>query len=208
MSPVRNLFPFFSVLRVKIITELNNELINQYKISNGMSKGFTLIEIMVVVSVIVVISAIVIFNIGLEKQNSALFRSAQKLSLDLRRTQSFALSSKNYKTSGIPCGWGVHFTGANSTSYIIFADSAVLPDCSDRDFIRAANGTEDFETINLESGIKISSLSGNLSDAVFTPPDPIVRFTPDQALVTIVLMNKNSATRKVNVNKAGLVSFQ
>ncbi|MDO8676384.1 MAG: prepilin-type N-terminal cleavage/methylation domain-containing protein [Candidatus Azambacteria bacterium] len=183
--------------------------------------GFTLIEIMVVVSIIVVISAIVIFNIGLEKQNSALFRSAQKLSLDLRLAQSFALSSKVYKknsngtscvssstTTCVPCGWGAHFNGINSNSYVIFADLAAAIDCSNRDFVRAGNGTEDFETINLEAGIKVSSLSGNLSDIVFTPPDPTVRFTPDQALVVIVLMNKKSATRIINVNKTGLVSSQ
>ncbi len=170
--------------------------------------GFTLIELLVTSSIIVIISTIVIFNIGLERQNSALFRSAQKLSLDLRRAQSFALSSKTYKTTGVPCGWGMHFNGINSTSYVIFADLAAATDCSNRDFVRAGSGTEDFETINLEAGIKVNSLSGNLSDIVFTPPDPIVKFTPDQISATIVLINKNSDSRIINVNKVGLISFQ
>lgn len=168
--------------------------------------GFTLIELLVVVSIIVVISAIVIFNVGSERQNSALLRSSQKLSLDLRRAQSFALSSEVYKTASVPCGWGVHFNGAGSTSYIIFADSAVSPDCSNRDFIRAGNGSEDFETINLESGISVNSLSGNLSDVVFTPPDPTVNFTPDQTSASVILINKNGATRLININKTGFIS--
>ncbi len=168
--------------------------------------GFTLIELLVVVSIIVIISAIVIFNVGFERQNSALLRSSQKLSLDLRRVQSFALSSKTYKTSGVPCGWGVHFNGAGSTSYIIFADLASAQDCLNRDFIRASNGSEDFETVNLEGGIKVNSLSNNLSDVVFSPPEPIVNFTPNQTSASIVLINKNGATRTININKTGFIS--
>lgn len=171
-----------------------------------MNNGFTLIEILVVLVIIIIITSVVIFNIGNERQNSALLRSAQKLSLDLRRAQSFALSSKVFKTSGVPCGWGAHFNGVNSDSYIIFADLAVNQNCSDRDFIRAANSSEDFETVNLEPGITVSSLSSGLSDIVFTPPDPTVNFTPGQTSAGVTLINKNSATRVIIVNKTGLIS--
>ncbi len=174
--------------------------------SDTPSKGFTLIEMLVVTAIIVVITGVVIFNVGSERQNSALLRSAQKLSLDLRRTQSFALSSKTYKTSGVPCGWGVHFNGADSTIYVVFADMAAAADCSDRDFIRAGNGSEDFETVNLEAGIKINSLSNNLSDIIFTPPDPTINFFPDQTFASIVLINKNDATRLISINKKGFIS--
>lgn len=171
-----------------------------------MNRGFTLIEMLVVLAIIVIITGVVIFNIGGERQNSALLRSAQKLSLDLRRAQSFALSSKVFKTSGVPCGWGAHFNGVGSDSYIIFADLAVNQNCSDRDFIRAANGSEDFETVNLESGITVSGLSSGLSDVVFTPPDPIVTFTPSQTSASVTLINKNSATRAITINKTGFIS--
>ncbi len=173
---------------------------------NNIFTGFALIEVLVVLAVIVIITGVVIFNIGSERQNSALLRSAQKLSLDLRRVQSFALSSKVFKTSGVPCGWGAHFNGAGSDNYVVFADLAVSQNCSDRDFVRAANGSEDFETINLESGITISSLSSGLSDIVFTPPDPIVTFTPSQVSVNIILINKNSTIRSITINKTGFIS--
>ena len=174
--------------------------------SNTTSKGFTLIEMLVVSAIIVVITGIVIFNIGAERQNSALFRSAQKLSLDLRQVQSFAISSKVFKTSGVPCGWGAHFNGVSSKSYVIFADLAVNQNCSDRDFIRAANGSEDLETVNLESGITVSNLSGGLTDVIFTPPDPTVTFTPAQTSAIVTLINKNSATRAITINKTGFIS--
>ena len=172
----------------------------------NINRGFTLIELLVVVSIIVILAGIVIFNVGTERQNSALLRSAQKLSLDLRHAQSFALSSKVYKTAGVPCGWGVHFNGLGSTNYIIFADMAAAADCSSRDFIRAADGSEDFETINFDTGINISSFGNNLSDIVFSPPDPMVNFTPGQTSASIVLINKNGATRTININKTGFIS--
>ena len=176
---------------------------NNFKVN---SNGFTIIELMVVIAIIVIISAIVIFNVGSQHQNSALLRSAQKLSLDLRLAQSFALSSKTYKTISVPCGWGLHFNGIGSTNYVIFADLAVNPNCSDRDFVRAADGSEDFETVNLESGVNINSLSGNLSDVVFNPPDPTVSFTPGQTSTSIILINKDGATRTININKTGFIS--
>src|SRR3989344_3146611 len=175
-------------------------------LKNNIPKGFTLIEMLVVLAIIVIITGIVVFNIGTERQNSALLRSAQKLSQNLRRAQSFTLSSKVFKTSGVPCGWGAHFNGTGSNSYVIFADLAVNQNCSDRDFIRASNGSEDFETVNLESGITVSSLSGGLSDIVFTPPQPSVTFTLDQTTASIVLVNKSGAIRAVSVNKVGFIS--
>ncbi len=171
-----------------------------------MNKGFTLVEVIVAMAIIAIITGIVIFNFGTERQNSALLRSAQKLSLDLRRAQNFALSSKDYKTSGIPCGWGMYFNGAGSASYIVFADMAAAADCSNRDFIRAADGSEDFEVANFEAGITISSLSNNLSNIVFSPPDPTVNFIPDQTSAGIVLINKNGATRAITINKTGFIS--
>lgn len=170
------------------------------------SAGFTLIELLVVLAIIIIITGIVVFNIGSERQNSALFRSAQNLSLNLRRAQGYAFSSKIFRSAGVPCGWGVHFNGVNSTNYVLFADLAVNQNCSDRDFIRAADGSEDFETINLETGITVSVLSGNLSDVVFTPPDPKVTFTPAQSSASITLINKNSLTRLININKTGFIS--
>lgn len=171
-----------------------------------MNRGFTLIEMLVVLAIIILLTGIVVFNVSTERQNSALLRSAQNLSLNLRRAQTYALTVKQFKTYGVPCGWGVHFNGADSTSYVIFADLALAADCSDRDFVRAVNGSEDFETVNLETGVTVSSLSNNLSDVVFSPPEPSVTFTPNQTVAIVTLINKNSSTRAININKTGFIS--
>lgn len=171
-----------------------------------MNKGFTVVEMLVVLSIIGIITGMVIFNVGSQQRNSALLRSAQNLSLNLRRIQNFALSSKTFKTSGVPCGWGIHFNGVGSKSYVIFADKAASVNCSDRDFARAADGSEDFENINLDAQITVSSLSGGLSDIVFSPPEPSVVFIPNQTTVSVILSNRDSATREVRINKTGFIS--
>ncbi|MBI4919737.1 prepilin-type N-terminal cleavage/methylation domain-containing protein [Candidatus Azambacteria bacterium] len=171
-----------------------------------MNKGFTLIEMLVALSIIIIITGVVVFNIGSERQSSALLRSAQNLSLDLRRVENYALSSKVFKTAGVPCGWGIHFNGVGSTNYIIFADSAPSQDCSNRDFKRAGDGSEDFEVVNLNAGIQIGILSGNLSDIVFSPPEPSVAFIPDQTTAIITLMGKDFSTRAITINKTGYIS--
>ena len=161
---------------------------------------------LVILSIIGIITGIVIFDVGSQRRNLALLRSAQNLSLNLRRVENFALSSKTFRTSGVPCGWGVHFNGAGSTNYIIFADKAVNADCSDRDFARAADGSEDLENINIDLQITFSSLSGGLSDVIFSPPEPSVVFAPNQTTATIVLVNKSGATKTIIINKTGFIS--
>ncbi|KKT17211.1 MAG: hypothetical protein UV98_C0015G0011, partial [Parcubacteria group bacterium GW2011_GWB1_43_6] len=39
--------------------------------------GFTIIELLIVIAIIGIITGIIVFNIGAERQNSALLRSAQ-----------------------------------------------------------------------------------------------------------------------------------
>ncbi len=170
--------------------------------------GFTILEVLVVLSIVSLFTGMTIFSVVSERQSSSLFRSAQNLSLNLRRAQNYALSSKNFKNSGVPCGWGVHFNGVNLSSYVIFADSVPAgSDCQNQDNKRNSDGSEDFETVKFESGIKISSLTDNFSDVVFSPPAPTVVFSSSgRSQVSIVLTNRDAATRTVTVNTTGFIS--
>lgn len=172
------------------------------------NSGFTILEVLVVLGIVSLFTGMTIFSVVSERQSSSLFRSAQNLSLNLRRAQSYALSSKNFKNSGVPCGWGVHFNGQNSLSYIIFADSVpVGSDCQNQDNKRNGDGSEDLETVKFESGIKISSLTDDLSDVVFSPPTPtVVFYSSGRPEINIVLVNRDAATRTVTVNTTGFIS--
>ena len=175
-----------------------------------MNKGFTVVEIVVVLGIMAVITGIVLFNVGSEKQNAALFRSAQNLSLNLRKAENNALSSKVFKDSKVPCGWGIHFNGVDSTSYTIFADTTKAQNCFGRNY--KMDSGEELETVNLEAGVKIKSITNSTSDVVFIPPAPLVRFTSfyggqnTNDTMDIILINKNSSTRTIAINKTGFIS--
>ncbi|MDO8743196.1 MAG: type II secretion system protein [Candidatus Azambacteria bacterium] len=176
-----------------------------------MNKGFTVVEIVVVLGIMVIITGIALFNAGSEKQDSALFRSAQNLSLNLRKVENNALSSRVFKDR-VPCGWGVHFNWPDLTSYTIFADTAIN-DCDgvDRDYKRDAGGSEDLVIVNFEAGIKIDGITNNVADIVFIPPAPSVVFTSSSGqeaidAVQIILSNKKFSTREITINAAGFIS--
>jgi prepilin-type N-terminal cleavage/methylation domain-containing protein len=86
-----------------------------------MSKGFTLVELLAVISIIVLLTSITLPNYRTGDQNMSLERSAHKLSLDLRRAQGMAVSVSSFEGE-YPFGYGIYFNLNQSDSYIIFAD--------------------------------------------------------------------------------------
>lgn len=168
----------------------------------GDEAGFTLVEMIVTLSIAAIVTALVIGNLGTVRFRLALTRSAQRLSLDLHRAESDSLTSREFKTSGVPAGWGMHFYGAGSTSYTIFADLG-----NPGDNIRAADGSEDLESFNFEPGVTMTS--SNITDIVFIPPDPTIIFTPAVISASIVLSTiDGSLTRTVTINKFGAIPVQ
>lgn len=162
--------------------------------------GFTLIELIVVLAIVVIMASIIMIDYGANRLKLALLRSAQKLSLDLHRVETYSLTSKEFQASGVPDGWGVHFYGANSTSYTIFADKN-----PGNDNIRDPNGTEDLETLNFETGVKVSSA---VTDVVFIPPDPDVVINNNPALTSVsITLTNGSLTRTITINKFGAITI-
>ena len=198
MTKIQNPKHWFRKLEFKIS--------NLFRISNfefRISKGFTLLELLVVVAVIIILTAIVLPNYRSGDKGLALQRSASKLAQDLRRTQEMSMSAR--KASGsVPDGFGIYFNIASPNSYILFAD---FNDNHHRD-----GGDQDLETINLESKIRISNLSPAASfSIVFAPPDPTVWINDLSsgvvAQITLSIENNPSNYQIISVNNAGLVSI-
>lgn len=162
-----------------------------------MSKAFTIIELLVVVSIIVLITALTLPNYRQNDNQLAIQRSAHKISQDLRRAQEFAIAAKEFNGS-IPGGYGVYFDLNQADRYIIFADL-------DGDHKYDSNEKE--EEIVFESSVVLNSLSpvdrGSLN-IFFVPPDPVIQFFPDAATASINI-KAETLQETVQVNKAGLI---
>ncbi len=171
-----------------------------------MNKGFTLIEILVVVSIIILLTAITLPHLRAGEEQLALQRSGHRLAQDLRRAKEMAMSAKEFP--------GVHpeFIGAygikfreNSSEYILFADlnnDGVFSD------------PEEIERLTLEEGVTIQALFPVAADIlmiVFIPPDPSISIQPPLitgfAAITIAGAPDLSSII-IKVNQAGLISIE
>ncbi len=91
-------------------------------------KGFSLIEMIVVLGIIAVLGTMLKLNFRSSATNTAArHQTAFTVVSDIRRAQSMAVSGSGYQ--GTPaCGFGVHYV--SPTSYLLFARKLVGGVCS------------------------------------------------------------------------------
>lgn len=181
------------------------------------NKGFTLIEITIVVTIIALLGTIFVANYRGGERQFALKRSAHKLSQDLRGAQEMAMSSQTTPLEFGPetfpkGGYGIYFE-EGADSYILFAD------CDGDGLYDGTGGSlscvaateitpypEKIEEIFFEEGISIDSLfpvSPNIS-LTFFPPDPILIIKPTSNSASVVL-SFDGQTKTVSINSVGLI---
>lgn len=163
-----------------------------------MKRGFTLIEMMIVITISAVLMAMVLFyGRGGEKQIILLTEQA-KLVNTILRSKSLAVQTFNQPRR--PCGYGVHFV---PNGYVLFKDLAEDCAMSDKKY---SGPDEEVENITLNKVVKF--LPPPLLDILFIPPDPTVILIPPQseAVLTIATLDETSSL-KVKVTEAGQVTF-
>ncbi|MDD5032767.1 MAG: prepilin-type N-terminal cleavage/methylation domain-containing protein [Candidatus Pacebacteria bacterium] len=131
--------------------------------------GFTLIELMVVVSVITIITAIIAANYKEGEKKYNLSQAAQRLASDIRRAQNLAISGIDVKEQY--CGYGIIFPSSGDY-YSVYAD--VSPECATSNNIYDA-GDYILETVYLPSGISYQYPPSSF-DIFFKPPRPTTFF--------------------------------
>ncbi len=178
-------------------------------------KGFTLIEILVVMGIIVFFTGLVLVNYKTGGNKFALQRSVNKLAQDIRRAEQMAMSMKKFScSSGELRGYGIKFDKTLTTyNYKIWAK---------------CNSSNEETTIDgaIEKGVSISELNSKKSGSpdafydiffvFFYPPDPNVDFEDidgnniDADIVEIILEVKDSSfpSMSITINKAGLVEIE
>ena len=179
-----------------------------------MNKGFTIIELLVVISVIIILTAIVLISYRSGQQQFALQRSANKLAQDIRRTQEMAMSARECThptacpAGGVPLGgYGIYMEKEASQirNYKIYADG---------DNNEKYDSGEEIETIYLEDGVEFQSVQpANKMSVNFKPPDPTIELRDqtgaDKTNVTIIiaLTADSSKTKTILVNRAGRIEI-
>ncbi len=181
------------------------------------SKGFTLLEITVVIAIIILLSTIFLANYREGEKRFALQRSAYKLAQEIRRTQEMAMSSQKFEDSFPKGGYGVYLT-KNSNSVIIFADcdgngsyslAGSAPTCAEATATNPYWKGEEIEEFYFEKGIYIlnllpSSPEDSLS-ITFFPPDPEITINPTADYASITLTFDGQSQKTITVNKTGAI---
>lgn len=175
-------------------------------------KGFTIIEMLVIVGIMLLMSGVLIIYSRSGETASVVIRQAAKMVSDINRTKNLAITTASFKTSEgsmvHPCGYGVYFDSVNEPNrYIIFAD--LSSDCDVSDHIRPIDGLSDLETIPLTTPLAISNK--NINQVFFLSPDPTVFLGSEEGgeikTGEITIKAPNSETEvKVKVSKTGQVS--
>ncbi len=160
--------------------------------------GFTLIEMLVVISITALLSSVLIIYSRIGERQILLFREQAKIINMILKSKSLALQT--YVSGEKTCGYGVHFEAPRSA--ILFRD--LSDDCSASDNVYSG-ASEDFEKLSLDGLISFSAI--DFTDILFIPPDPQVRLNPAQSSGNISIKAIDSdAVVKVKINSAGQVS--
>ncbi len=183
------------------------------------NKGFTLVEILVVIFIIILMSGMIFANYRQSGQQFALQRSANKLAQDIRRAQQMAMSAKEYRGEVPVGGYGIYFwpnpnpPPPNDRKYILFGNRDI-----DNHTYNSGSDYE-IEVISVEKGVKIADIKidGNSKAKMhisFIPPDPQVWIVPPEggggsgAEIILALEQDLTKTKIIKVNKAGLIEIE
>ena len=130
-------------------------------------RGFTLIELMVVVFIMMVISSIILWNNSKYSSDTIVTNVTYEIALEIRQAQQYGISVHNIEgevggnTNPDPTafnfGYGVHFSGSGLnpiTSFILFADNGNNGSSITNDG-KYDSGDTVVDTFNLPQGVKI-----------------------------------------------------
>lgn len=144
-------------------------------------RGFTLVEMMVVLAIIVIVTVIALLGQSSFNRSLVLTETAYTIAFSIRQAQFLGISGRTVAGSA-DAGYGVFFADSQTTSYRMFADTipartgniqsaSVCPgrsvasgqEAKPGDCIRN-NQTEDVTTYNLNNGFKIAKFCGIYSN--------------------------------------------
>ena len=193
------------------------------------AKGFTLIEVVVAIGVMAIISSLMLANFPRFNKQISVEREASKLTLSLRKAQSYALAVREFSPvfNDDPfCvnppvkfpGYGIFAKISDPAHYFIYGDA----NCSK--YYENTLLEEAVEIVNIEGSIKISSIKGydaavcsggcDLSELsiLYVRPGPTILINgsgADYNFVEIYLRSSDgTVSKKVVVRTTGQVAIE
>ncbi len=144
-----------------------------------MSKGFTLIEMIVSIAIISGVTALFIANYHSAGKRSDLVMTAQEVVADLHAAQSNTLGLTKYNTLVPPGGWGINFDRI-ANSYTLFADLNAPGTSGYREYDSGTEGDGSYgarhiqlpDTIQIYQIKTANNQTYDLANVTFLPPDP------------------------------------
>ena len=170
-------------------------------------KGFSLMEITIVIFILSVAAVIIVSQYSSSRSSKALYLGSKQIVNDVRITQNYTFSALE-TTGGNPSGgYGIRFSN-NSNSYLIFAD---------KNSNKAYDAGEDYQTINFPNSVKIISLKIGATnydeiDIVFTSPygevyiDGVNKNISDNFVNLEIEISNSAGAKIINVNSSRRVN--
>ncbi len=141
------------------------------------SRGFTLIEMLVVLAIITIITTIAVTSQSSFNQTLLLTNAAYDLGINVRQAESYGVSSRAFLSGGVStvnAGYGLDFTSGNLGAYTLFADiarggtipswcpvgSAGTPDAKPGDCLYESGFGEAVQTYTFTRGFSLSKFCG------------------------------------------------
>jgi len=180
-------------------------------------KGFTLVELVVVVSIFALISGVVLVAYSTFRGTILLENLAYEVAISVREAQSFGLGVRQFEGS-FDVAYGIHFDDSSNNTYILFADR-------DRDGMYDGSG-ELVRLLTLRKGYSIASFCGVLGglsercgpaeitflDIVYDRPEPDALFTSNLGetyeAARITIASPRGEVRTVTARTTGQIEVE
>jgi prepilin-type N-terminal cleavage/methylation domain-containing protein len=192
------------------------------KIRAKFSKGFTIVELIVVLAIFGFVSSIILFNYSGFSTNITIQDLSQQIALELRKAQVYALGTHTLTGGGFPKGYGVYFDLSDPKHFTLFAD---INGNRQYDSIGQCGsaGAECVETFSINTGDKIEKIctqnnticGSQKTHIAFSRPNPDAHIVTDttpfgteEPNVDVFIVSAKGTEKDITVWATGQISVK